>query len=427
MAFFLIQSGSDRGKSVPLKGNRISLGRESGCTFVVRETMHQSDRNSKQSVSRRQAVLSQNGDEWLIEDGDGKGRPSHNGTYVNDQRVPFPGSMILRDDDVIQFGDVRLTFQEDEPSTFSISEFLDPAQSVQTRQTQSADRVRLILELSENLRSTFEEEILLDRIGKNLLALFPNAERCLIVGCNRADGPLAVRRLHHRSGASDTMFSRGVIRRCLETGEAILGNDLGNLVPDSGSLGEFQSRSLVCAPLWMEEGRATSAIQLDAKPNATPFSSDELRLLVVVASQVSLALQNAELHRNMLDNQRRIRDMETARQIQRALLPNELPAIPGYEFFAYYESAQQIGGDYYDFVRLPDGRLAVLLCDVAGKGVPAAAVMAKFSVEARVCLESLADLPTAVSQLNSVFERAALSDRFITLIAHSFSTPLPTK
>jgi serine phosphatase RsbU (regulator of sigma subunit) len=69
-------------------------------------------------------------------------------------------------------------------------------------------------------------------------------------------------------------------------------------------------------------------------------------------------------------------------------LPERLPDVPGYEFFASYESAQEIGGDYYDFIALPQQRLAVLLGDVEGKGVAAALVMVKFSVEAIVCLES---------------------------------------
>src|SRR5262249_22217036 len=84
---------------------------------------------------------------------------------------------------------------------------------------------------------------------------------------------------------------------------------------------------------------------------------------------------------------------------------------------ARYEPAQQVGGDYYDFLALPGGRLAVLLGDVAGKGVAAALIMAKFSVEVRVCLEAEPDLAAAVTRLNSVMTRAALSDRFVTLAA----------
>jgi serine phosphatase RsbU (regulator of sigma subunit) len=89
--------------------------------------------------------------------------------------------------------------------------------------------------------------------------------------------------------------------------------------------------------------------------------------------------------------------------------------VPGYGFYAYYESAQEVGGDYYDFVPLADGRLAVLLGDVTGKGVSAALVAAKFSVEARVCLETNSNPAAAVDRLNTVMMRAAVPGKFVTL------------
>jgi sigma-B regulation protein RsbU (phosphoserine phosphatase) len=64
-----------------------------------------------------------------------------------------------------------------------------------------------------------------------------------------------------------------------------------------------------------------------------------------------------------------------ARKVQVGFLPKKFPDLPGYEFFAYYSPAQSVGGDYYDFITLPHGRIAVVLGDVAGKGVAAALLM----------------------------------------------------
>jgi phosphoserine phosphatase RsbU/P len=417
MAYLVTLSGPARGKRFSLGTVRVTLGRDPGCELAVTDAMIAPDRNTRHSVSRRHAVLARIGDEWTVEDGDGKGRASHNGTFVNDHRLPFLDPTALHDGDVIQIGDVRLQFHADDPSTFSLLEALSREQSDRTRAGHSAEQLRLILELGDALRTTIAEDDLLDRVGPRLLTLFPTAERCLVVGCDRADGPLVVRRVHGRDGTADATFCRGVIRRCTQTGEAILGNDLSRQFPDSGSLGFFQTRSLVCAPIWSANGSATRAIQLDTPAGGSPFTVEDLRLLIGVAGQMSLAWQNVELHCEVQAHERRVRDMETARQIQRALLPRSLPTVPGYEFFAHYESAQQVGGDYYDFLTLPDGRLAVLLGDVAGKGVPAALIMAKFSVEARVCLETQADLPMAVGRLNTIFARARLDDRFVTLVA----------
>src|SRR5262249_45837560 len=84
---------------------------------------------------------------------------------------------------------------------------------------------------------------------------------------------------------------------------------------------------------------------------------------------------------------------------------------------AYYESALEVGGDYYDFISLPQDRLAVLVGDVAGKSVAAALVMGKFSVEGRGGLSNQPDPAPAASQLNKLISQVALADRFVTFVA----------
>jgi phosphoserine phosphatase RsbU/P len=155
-------------------------------------------------------------------------------------------------------------------------------------------------------------------------------------------------------------------------------------------------------------------VQLDRQLDGTKYTMDDLRLLLGAASQVSVALSNARLHKESLENLRHRQDIEIGRQVQRALLPAGMPAVPGYEFAAHYEAARQVGGDYYDFVPLADGRLAVLLGDVEGKGVPAGLVMAKFGVEARVCLELEPDPAAAVARLNARMCRGG-PGKFVTL------------
>jgi len=109
-------------------------------------------------------------------------------------------------------------------------------------------------------------------------------------------------------------------------------------------------------------------------------------------------------------------DLELARGVQRGFLPQRLPEVPGYEFFAYYESALEVGGDYYDFISLPRKRVAVLLGDVAGKGVVAALLMAKLCADARFCMLTEPDPAAAVTKLNSLMNRSGIADRFVTLV-----------
>src|SRR5207249_8208659 len=105
------------------------------------------------------------------------------------------------------------------------------------------------------------------------------------------------------------------------------------------------------------------------------------------------------------------RDLELAKRVQKSFLPKKLPQASGFEFFAHYESAQEVGGDYYDFIPLGKHRLGVMIGDVAGKGVPAALLMAKVSSDARFCALTESSLSDAINKLNDHMQEAGMLDR----------------
>src|SRR4029077_6613264 len=150
-----------------------------------------------------------------------------------------------------------------------------------------------------------------------------------------------------------------------------------------------------------------------------PFQMEELQARVETHLKLRrLQIELEEYSRHLeLARERLKLDLELARGVQRAFLPPLLPDVSGYEFFAYYESAFEIGGDYYDFIPLPRQRVAVMLGDVAGKGVAAALLMAKLSADARFCMLTEPNPAAAVARLNSLMNQAAISDGFVTLVA----------
>jgi len=419
MASLFILTGPRQGSILVLRGDKTVLGRERGCDVTIDETMLGHPVSRTGSLSRRHAVISRSDGNYAIEDGDGRGKKSRNGVFVNDQKIPFPGSIRLRNNDSIRLCDFSCKFHSDGEADFSIETTLDRESSWHSLQAQPVEKLRVILEISNSLSTTLEMDSLLRCLVDKLLQLFKQADRGFLILRDEVNGSLVVRAFQaRRSGeAADSRFSASIVWKCLDNVEAILGNDLAKQFPDSESVCNLPVRSLMCAPLWSREGQALGAIQLDTAGVKTKFTQEDLNLLLGVASQASIALCNARFYRDALIHQRRQQELDTARKVLRALLPQGLPDVSGYEFYAYYESAHEIGGDYYDFIALPQQRLAVLLGDVAGKGVAAALVMVKFSVEARVCLERETDLATAVSKLNTVMMRAALQERFVTRMA----------
>jgi len=128
------------------------------------------------------------------------------------------------------------------------------------------------------------------------------------------------------------------------------------------------------------------------------------------------------MHETLVARAGRDQDLKTAHKVQLSFLPKKLPQVSAYEFFAHYEPAQEVGGDYYDFIPLPASRLAIMLGDVAGKGVPAALLMAKVSSDARFCMLTESSPPDAIFKLNELMQEAGLLDRFVTLSAGILDT-----
>ncbi len=170
----------------------------------------------------------------------------------------------------------------------------------------------------------------------------------------------------------------------------------------------------MCVPLLTPDNKALGILQLDTS-DRRQFNEDDLDVLAAVASQAAISVQNAAMHESSLERERLNRDLKIAEQVQKKFLPQGVPTVPGYEFFAFYQPTYEVGGDYYDFVPLPSDRMALALGDVSGKGVAAALMMAKFSGDTRYCiLTENAPAPTA-TRLNSLLCAAGIEDKFITL------------
>src|SRR5437660_8090223 len=152
-------------------------------------------------------------------------------------------------------------------------------------------------------------------------------------------------------------------------------------------------RSLLGVPL-LVEGRVIGVLHAGALVPRS-FAEDDVRLLQLAGDRAALAIDNARL-----SEQRAV-----TQTMQRALLPEALPSVPGLRFSAKYLPAGtgvKIGGDWYDVFQLPDGRVAFVIGDVVGRGVVAASVMAEIRTAVRAYLVEGHDLATVMSLLNGL-------------------------
>ena len=139
-------------------------------------------------------------------------------------------------------------------------------------------------------------------------------------------------------------------------------------------------------------------------------------MLVSVGAQASLAIENARLHEDLLQRSDIERELRFATQVQLGFLPDHRPSPPSYEFFDYYEPARRVGGDYFDYINLPDGRIAIGLADVAGKGIPAALLMARLYSAVRFHLFTQTTAGKVLSALNEEIHSQGMGHRFVTFV-----------
>ena len=208
-----------------------------------------------------------------------------------------------------------------------------------------------------------------------------------------------------------------VMKEVMQSKQAIMSLDASSdeRFEMANSVSDFRIRSMVVAPLLDSTGEPLGAIQMDTLNARRRFETPDLEILASIASQAGVAIENAQLHEKVVLQRLVQQDLELAKSVQRAFLPSNPPKFNGYIFHDFYQPAQQIGGDYFDYIPIPDGRLAVIVADVVGHGVAAAMLMAKLSTETRFSLASQPDGAKAISLLNLVISNLGV-EKFITFL-----------
>lgn len=177
---------------------------------------------------------------------------------------------------------------------------------------------------------------------------------------------------------------------------------------------EYPFTSILCVPL-IVKGEMTGYLAVFNKKEGE-FSNEDRRLLSIIGSQSAQIIENARL----LEEEKRLislqEELNMASEIQRKLLPDAPPDIPGYQLFATNIPAKSVGGDYYDFVPISDDRLAFCLGDITGKGMPAAMLMANLQATFRSQVLVNDDCAVCITRTNKLLYRSTESTKFATMI-----------
>ncbi|MDH3938353.1 MAG: SpoIIE family protein phosphatase [candidate division Zixibacteria bacterium] len=205
---------------------------------------------------------------------------------------------------------------------------------------------------------------------------------------------------------------------CFKVRETITLNEL-DLKAEDG----FVVQSLVCAPIQTSE-KCHGVMVIVNKSDASLYGDEDREILQMLLNFVAVAIDNSNLIRARLDQQKVDQEMAIARQIQETILPQDIDSIDGVDIGVAYYPAHEVGGDFYDLIRVDDSRFVVVLGDVSNKGVPAALVMSAAAGIIKSIIKS--DTEISVSKLeeslNDILANEIIKDRemFVTLFFCKF-------
>jgi serine phosphatase RsbU (regulator of sigma subunit) len=211
-------------------------------------------------------------------------------------------------------------------------------------------------------------------------------------------------------------ISTAVRDRVLHSKQSLLVRDtsLDEALKNRVSISEQNVRTLMAVPLQTSD-QVIGLIYVDFPALAVDLTPRDLDLLTVLANVAAIRIDQDRLA--LVEEKDRIHgiELEQAAEIQRRLLPERAPDVPGIELAGSNAACYTVGGDYYDFFPLPDGRVGVVLADVSGKGLPASLLMASLQATVRVLLEEPDDLPLLMSRLDRMMAKNCPGNRFVTL------------
>ncbi len=400
--------------TIPLDRDRISLGRSS-----ANELCYPDDAG----LSRQHLVLVRKEGQWEVQD-----LGSKNGTLINGQRVEK--SAPFRPGDRVSAGHLTLEFADAEPVPANTVVFVDNESFSTTATTVVANLDAVLGPQSDDLNKTHvmqgsPQMRALIRAGRELAdhrplnELFPLIMDLSVEAVMAGRGVLMTiegEELRVRAARGEGFKISSTVRdRVLNSKESLLVRDaqLDQALKGHMSIVEQKVRSMIAVPLQTND-RVIGLIYVDSPNMIREFSREDLNLLTVMANVAAIRIENARLTEIEETERLMAKEMEQAALIQKRLLPGAAPIVQGFDIAGKTAACRKVGGDYYDFLKFPDGRIGMLVGDVAGKGMPASLLMSSLQARVQVVFEEGDDLALKIGRLNKATCSNCPDNRFIT-------------
>jgi phosphoserine phosphatase RsbU/P len=371
------------------------------------------------SLSKQHVVFERDGEGWAVTD-----LGSRNGTFLNGTRIA--ARQRLQPGDTIRAGQITATFGRllDETVVFdapgehdtlptavrtNLEQALHRQQADDARGIDSMSPLAALMQAGRELaaRRPASElfstilDLAIDAAGAHRGVLLSKEDDRLVIRATRGDG------FRISSTVRDAVLSE-------KTSLLVQDTALDPALRQQDSIVVQHVRTLMAVPLQTDE-QVIGLLYLDSPSAYRLWTADDLDLMTVLGNIAALRLERERLQK--ADEVRRLlaAELRQAADMQRRFLPAAPPLVPGLDLAGYNVASRSVGGDYYDFLALPDGRQGCVLADVAGKGMPAALVMMNLQARVQVLSETQFEPAAFMTTLDHVMQKNCPDDRFITV------------
>ena len=285
----------------------------------------------------------------------------------------------------------------------------------------TVDKLRLLLDITKKISSSIDIEEVLNLVMDTLGSLLPyDAAGIYLMEKSSDDANPYIFKSKVIRGYEISFelieprlrLGEGFLGRVAETGEPIISPDVSKDARYFAA--RKRTRSEMVAPI-ISNDRVIGAFDLESD-DLNAYSEDDLTVLQLLTAQVAIIIEKERLHEQVVEKKRIEAQIEIARKVQLELLPDHDPQYENFEISAYIFPAEEVSGDYYDWVQIFDDQIGIVVADAVGKGIPAALLMSFLRASLRAGVQVGYAPHIALSKVSNLLWDSVEDHQFITAI-----------